>query len=151
MTLLVTLVVIIALLLILGIDFGIVAAGILVLATTVLGLMTVFFILCTVALIMSKPCTGKLSEIRKIGRNRFDSAVYSVDGEEVPNIFPCEVVLRKHIYRQDRQVKLRLVKRRNVVFDTDAAVCTVTGIILGCASLVTVGNITLDIIRELRI
>ena len=82
MTILIAAITVIVLLLALGIDFGLIAAGILILLTAILAAITIFFVCCAVRLVFSKPCSGELSEIRKVGKNSFDCAFYNVDGDE---------------------------------------------------------------------
>ncbi len=119
MELLVGAVVIIILLLCLGVDWGMIAMGIMGLIGLGMVILAVFFLMCAVALLCAESVTAVFTELRKDNR-RFDVAYYMIGGREYPNLFPGEFVMRDKFYHKDKPVKLRLLRKAGVVFDKNA-------------------------------
>ena len=59
---------------------------------------------------------------------RFESAVYLIDGSEYGNVFPAEFVMRGKLYRSDREVTVRLARRSHRVFDRNALITSLVGL-----------------------
>ncbi|MBO6301199.1 MAG: hypothetical protein J6N15_02035 [Ruminiclostridium sp.] len=128
MEVIVGLIVIILLLLILGfgpdvIIFGLV--GLLTLAAAVSALVLMYF---AARLALSKRCSGTFTRIGKHGNRRYDCAYYSVDGEELPNVFPAEMVMKKRLYNSEKTVKLRTDRGGKFVYDRNARATILTGV-----------------------
>ncbi len=136
MEILIMLIVIIVLAVMIGVEPSTVLLGVMLLMALMLILMTGFFIICSLWLIGSKKCSGKLSKVDDHPRFKFPAAYYEIDGEVYPNIFPCEMILKNWLYAPDRQCRVRLNKKKSIVFDGNAYFCVILGIILGAASLV---------------
>lgn len=135
--------------LVLAVSLGVDIFVILIFAAAVLllisALICIFFIISSIMLIISKPCVGKLSAIRGNDKNSLESVFYTVDKQEYKNIFPCEVFLKKILYKKDETVKLRFCKRINRVFDLDAVLCTLIGLVLSGALFGVVFSVSAEI------
>lgn len=114
-------------LIMLCIGFG--AADILMLAILVIAAFTVligvFFLICLTFLLFSKKKRGEFTGFNEDGR--FPRAVYKVDGEEILNVFPCEMVMRKKLYVPEKTVTLFYIKPRRAVIDKNAFVTIIAG------------------------
>lgn len=114
-------------LIMLCIGFG--AADILMLAILVIAAFTVligvFFLICLTFLLFSKKKCGEFTGLNEDGR--FPRAVYKVDGEEILNVFPCEMVMRKKLYVPEKTVTLFYIKPRRAVIDKNAFVTIIAG------------------------
>lgn len=119
MELLVGAVVIIILLLCLGVDWGMIAMGIMGLIGLGMVILALFFLVCAAALLCAESVTAVFTDLRKDNR-RFDVAYYMIGGREYPNLFPGEFVMRDKFYHKDKPVKLRLLRKAGVVFDKNA-------------------------------
>lgn len=100
------------------------------------GLMVLIFTPCIILLLFSK---WKQASFVKLDlpteKARFQVAIYLVDDEEIPCLFPEEGIFRKFFYRQDRTYHVLWNKRLGRVFDR-FAICTcilglIAGIVLG--------------------
>ena len=111
--------VIIILLLCLGVDWGMIAMGIIGLIGLGIVLLAIFFLVCAAALMCAERVTAVFSELRGDNR-RFDVAYYLIDGREYPNLFPGEFVMRDKFYRKDKPVRVKLLRKAGVVFDKNA-------------------------------
>ncbi len=128
MEVVVGLVVIILLLLILGfgpdvIIFGLV--GLLTLASVASALVLMYF---AVRLLLAKRCSGTFTRIGRQDKRKYDCAFYSVDGEELPNVFPAEMVMKKRLYNNKKAVKLRIDRGKRFVYDRNARATIITGV-----------------------
>ncbi|MDE7192541.1 MAG: hypothetical protein K2O14_01095 [Oscillospiraceae bacterium] len=111
--------VIVVLLLCLGVDWGIIAMGIMALIGLGMVLLAIFFLVCAAALPGAERVSAVFTELRR-GNGRFDVAYYVIDGREYPNLFPGEFVMRDRFYRRDKPVRVRLLRKAGVVFDRNA-------------------------------
>lgn len=127
MELLVGAVVIIILLLCLGVDWGMIAMGIMGIIGLGMVILAVFFIVCAAALLSSESVTAVFTELRR-GNRRFDVAYYMIGGREYPNLFPGEFIMRDKFYHKDKPVKVRLLRKAGVVFDKNAAGTILVGL-----------------------
>lgn len=138
--------VVIVLALCLGADIAIVPIMLLVMIAAALVFIFGFFVFSLVRLIGTKLAKGNFTRIGRSGKNRFDTAFYMVDGEEYPNVFPCEIIFRAKLYRTDKVVRLRLDKKHGAVYDANALCCTLLGFVLSGMSLVMIVMSLLKII-----
>ncbi len=95
-----------------------------------------FFICCIFLLTGSEKKTAVFSKIGKSPRSKFDCAYYLVDGEEYPNAFPCEIAMRRRLYVPEKQVTVRLVRKKNMVFDANAFTASVAGTVFFAVLLI---------------
>lgn len=88
----------------------------------------VFFALSLIMLIFSRKKRGVFIRVSEEGR--FPCAVYEIDGEEYPNIFPCEMVLRGKLYIPEKTVTLFLIRFRRAVIDKNALITIIAGSVI---------------------
>ena len=88
-------------------------------------LISAFFAVCLVFLAMSKRKTAVFVSIDE--EPRFPVAVYKIDGEDVPNMFPCEMIMRKKLYVPDKEIKILYCKPRRAAIDKNALVTMIAG------------------------
>lgn len=109
-----------------------------------LGLITAaifaFFVYCDILLLGSKKKTAVFSRIGKNPRMKIDCAYYLVDSEEYANAFPCEIALRKKLYVPEKQVTVRLIPKKKMVFDTNAFMSSIFGTAVFAVLLVMTAN-----------
>lgn len=91
--------------------------------------MTLFFILYLLKLLFSKKKKGTFLRIERNGMFKWHAAIYLVDGEEIPCIFPDDGVMDDKIYRTDKTYTLFYNKRSGKVFDRISITTCVIGII----------------------
>lgn len=119
--------VIVVLLLCLGVDWGMIAMGIMGLIGLGMVMLAIFFLVCAAVLLCAKRVTAFFSELRR-GDRHFDVAYYIIDGREYPNLFPGEFVMRDRFYRKDKPVRVRLLRKAGVVFDRNAIGTVLVGL-----------------------
>ena len=130
------LVVIFILLFCLGASIGMIATIALVLVGVFVFFMTIIFIYATVILIMGKRAKGRYVRSEKGDKSKIPYAVYLIDETEYSNMFPLEVMFQNKIYREDREVKLILNKKRKRCFDSNAVICCLLGVAVSVFLLV---------------
>lgn len=129
--------IIVLLLLLCGADWGFIALlGFAALALVLL-VISGFFVYALVLVLRSEKVSGAFTEIKKRDGG-FPQAWYSVGGEEFPNMFPCEVLLQSRIYVKDKQVPLRLLRKKRLVFDKNALGAVAVGVLFCLPSAVII-------------
>lgn len=88
-------------------------------------LIGLFFAVCLVFLIMSR--RRKAVFVSFDEEPRFPVAVYRIDGVEVPNLFPCEMIMRDKIYIPDKEISLLYCKPRRAAIDKNALTTIIAG------------------------
>lgn len=88
-------------------------------------LVGMFFAVCLVFLAMSRRRKAVFASFDE--EKRFAVAVYKIDGEEVPNLFPCEMIMRDKLYIPDKEVSLLYCKPRRAAIDKNALVTIIAG------------------------
>lgn len=97
----------------------------LMLIGAVIVLIGAFFTVCLVFLAMSRRKTATFISIDE--EPRFPVAVYKIDGEEVHNMFPCEMIMREKLYVPDKEVRILYCKPRRRAVDKNALVTMIAG------------------------
>ena len=97
----------------------------LIIIGVVIVLIGAFFVVCLVFLAMSKRKTAVFASINE--EPRFPVAVYKIDGEDVPNMFPCEMIMREKLYIPDKEIKILYCKPRRRAIDKNALVTMIAG------------------------
>lgn len=87
-----------------------------------------FFAVCLVFLAMSKRKTAVFVTIDE--EPRFPVAVYKIDGEDVPNMFPCEMIMRNKLYVPDKEIKILYCKPRRSAIDKNALITMIAGSVI---------------------
>ncbi len=106
----------------------------LILLGVFVALVGLFFTVCLVFLAASKRVTAVFGFINE--EPRFPVAVYKVGGEEIPNLFPCEMIMRKKLYVPDKEIKILRCKLRKVVIDANALITIISGSVIFIPSAV---------------
>ena len=122
------LIVIIVVLKIMGVsNFMLVAGGMAIVELAILS-MVIFFIFSMILLALSKSRKAEFSKIDKAPKDgKFKVAYYIVEGEELPCIFPSEMILNDQMYKKGRIYHVLYNKRMKKVFD----IWTILTIVLG--------------------
>ncbi len=84
-----------------------------------------FFAVCLALLAFSKRRRGVFTEIDE--NLRFPVAIYKIDGENVPNMFPCEMVMKKRLYVPEKEITLLYCKPRKSAIDKNALITIIVG------------------------
>lgn len=109
-----------------------------VLGFTVVGalivLIGVFFAVCLLMLAMSKRRTAVFTEFSE--ERRFPCAVYRIDGADVPNMFPCEMVMRGKLYVPDKEIKVLYCRPFRSAIDNNALLTIILGSVIFIPSAV---------------
>lgn len=118
---------VILILLLTGLDIGWIIIGIAGLTALAALFTAVFFAVCWVMLLRSEKKSARF--VRFESGQRFESAVYLIDGSEYGNVFPAEFVMRGKLYRSDREVTVRLARRSHQGwFDRNALITSLVGL-----------------------
>lgn len=88
-------------------------------------LIGLFFVICLVFLAMSR--RRKAVFVSFDEERRFAVAVYSIGGEEVANLFPCEMIMRDKLYIPDKEISLLYCKPRRAAIDKNALITIIAG------------------------
>lgn len=105
-----------------------------------------FFAVCLVILSMSKRTTAVFSDFSE--ERRFPCAVYRIDGAEVPNMFPCEMVMRGKLYVPDKKIKVLYCRRLRSAIDNNALLTIILGSVIFIPSAVFAVVKMIDVIGE---
>lgn len=107
--------------------FELMHIGILTLLMIGVGIVLIgaFFAVCLVFLMMSKRKSAMFVSINE--ERRFPVAVYKIDGEDVPNMFPCEMIMRDKLYIPDKEIKILYCKPRRSAIDKNALITMIAG------------------------
>lgn len=97
----------------------------LILIGAIIVLIGAFFAVCLVFLAMSRRKTAVFISIDE--EPRFPVAVYRIDGEDVPNMFPCEMIMREKLYVPNKEVRILYCKPRRSAIDKNALVTMIAG------------------------
>lgn len=108
-----------------------------------------FFAVCLVFLAMSKRKTAVFISIDE--EPRFPVAVYKIDGEEVPNLFPCEMIMREKLYVPDKEVNILYCKPRRSAIDKNALVTIIAGSAVFIPAAVFSVNMIVTFFKEMAI
>lgn len=126
--------VIAVLLLMLGVSAEVLLAGFLGLLCLVMMALFLFFGLCIIRLTQCRRCGGKLAKVEKHGKYGYSVPVYDIGGKEYENVFPCEIVMKKQLYSPGRECMLMLDEKHGKVFDGNARISSIVGIVLSGVS-----------------
>ena len=120
----------------LGVNVGLIMLVMLWMMAAVTGLMALFFVYSFIRLLGTKPCEGRVVGLREHEKFKYPWAWYEIDGREYRNIFPGEVIWRRRLYTEGKVFKLRFDKKRGVVFDMNALICVLAGLVLSALLMV---------------
>lgn len=120
-----------------------IALGIIVLFTV---FMLAVFVYASIILLNGKRSRGFFVRSDTDEKSKILYAYYSIEDVEYKNMFPLEVIFQKKIYKEGKEVKLVLNKKRKRCFDNNAVACCVLGLVVsiflvGEAIFLFLGNI----------
>jgi hypothetical protein len=133
-----------AILLILGVGAVSLLMLLLYAALAVTVLMSVFFAVSLIMLLLSKKCRGSFVRFEK--RGRFETAVYEIGGEEYENRYPAETFLRSRIYAPGERTLFLCGAKKRFVFDIHTVTIILWGITLSVFGVILTAE-TLGIMR----
>lgn len=120
--------IIIILLLILGFGVDVIIIGIIALIGLAAAATEIVFLFFAVRLLFSKRTEAEFSRIGRTKKSRYDVAFYNVGDEELPNVFPAEMVMKKRLYKSGKTVKLRVDVKKKFVYDRNARLTILLGV-----------------------
>lgn len=120
--------IIIILLLILGFGVDVIIIGIIALIGLAAAATEIVFLFFAVRLLFSKRAEAEFSRIGRTKKSRYDVAFYNVGDEELPNVFPAEMVMKKRLYKSGKTVKLRVDVKKKFVYDRNARLTILLGV-----------------------
>lgn len=103
-------------------DIGILTLLLIALFIVLIGL---FFTVCLALLAMSRRVKAVFAEFDE--ERRFPTAIYKLDGKDVPNMFPAEMIMKSKLYIPDKEITLLYCKPRRAVIDKNALVTMIAG------------------------
>ncbi len=129
MGIIIGLVLVVVILLLAGVSLSYIIIGIAGLVALAALFTLVFFAVCWAGLLCS---VRKKAHFTRFERgNRFEAAVYSIDGEEYCNVFPAEFVFREKLYKPEREIVVRVTRLgrgKRCVFDRNAFITSIVGL-----------------------
>lgn len=87
-----------------------------------------FFLVCAVFLIMSRPASAVF--VRFDEERKYPVAVYRINGEDVLNMFPSEMIMRDKIYVPNKEIRLLYCKPRRAAIDKNALITMIAGSVI---------------------
>ncbi len=103
-------------------DIGVLTLGLIGLFIVLIGL---FFTACLVFIAMSRRAEAVFVTFNE--ETRFPVAVYRINGEEVPNVFPAEMIMKNKLYIPDKEITVLYCKPRRAVIDKNALLTMIAG------------------------
>lgn len=88
-------------------------------------LIGLFFAVCLVLLAMSR--RKKAVFVSFDEERRFPAAVYRIDGNDVPNMFPCEMIMRDRLYKPGKEITILYCKPLRAAIDKNALITMIAG------------------------
>lgn len=98
--------------------------------------MAVIFLYAFIVMIKSEKTTGSFTRSFTDEKSRIPFAYYLIDESEYRNMFPLEVIFQKKIYKEGKEVKLLLNRKKKCCFDNNAVICCILGIAVSLFLLV---------------
>lgn len=113
--------------LMLFLGFGLSDIALLVIGIICVGVVmtAVFFVVSMVMLVTSQRVTAQFAHFDD--EPRFPVAVYKIGDEELPNMFPREMVMRDKLYIPNKDVYVMRCRLRRAVIDKNAIITIISG------------------------
>lgn len=100
----------------------------------VAGFIILIFAVCSILLLCSKWKEARFVRLDLPNKKaKFKVAVYQVEGEEIPCLFPEEGIFVKYFYRTDRNYHVLYHKKLGRVFDRFSIATCIVGVVCGSA------------------
>ena len=135
---LIVIVIVAVLLIIMGVTAEVLIAGFMGLLCLMMLALFLFFGWCIFRMTRCRKCTGRLADVEKEPKLGYSVPVYEIDGEKYRNVFPCEIVMKDRLYTEGRECRLMLDEKRGKVFDGNARISSIMGIVLSGVSFVMI-------------
>ena len=148
---LVVVVIAIALTVIIGVPLQVIALVLMGIIGAGFAVLSLFFVYCSVRILRSEKKSASVSEIKRSERFDYPTAYYEVDGNIYANAFPCELIMRKKLYRKGRECRVYFCRRRNkepIVYDPNAVLSTFAGLFLSLVSAVFITLYVLSMLKD---
>ena len=87
-----------------------------------------FFAVCLVMIALSKRKSAVF--VRFDEDKRFPCAVYRIDGADVPNMFPCEMVMRNWLYVPEKEIRVLYCRVNRLAIDNNALITMILGSVI---------------------
>ncbi len=128
MEILFSVIIILGILILAGVDIGLILLLVLGMVGTMVVLMGLFFAVCMVLVAVSRRESAVFLEMDDSGRDPV--AVYDIDGTRTKNFFPCEMVMRKRLYVPDKKIRILYCPAMDRTIDGNALVTIIAGTLL---------------------
>lgn len=125
MEILFSVIIILGILILAGVDIGLILLLMLGLVGVLVILMGLFFTVCLVLVVISKRKLAVFLEMDESGR--YPVAVYDIEGARTKNFFPCEMVMRKRLYVPEKRIHILHCAAINRTIDGNAFVTIIAG------------------------
>lgn len=106
-----------------------------------------FFAVCLVILALSRRKSAVF--VRFDEERKFPCAVYSIDGKDVVNMFPCEMVMRNRLYVPEKEIKVLYCRLNRSAIDSNALLTMILGSVIFIPSAVFAAVKMAEVIGEI--
>lgn len=128
MEILFSVIIILGILILAGVDIGLILLLVLGMVGGVVVMMGLFFAVCLILVAVSKRKSAVFLEMDDSGR--YPVAVYDIDGARTKNFFPCEMVMRKRLYVPGKKIRILHCAAMNRTIDGNAFVTIIAGALI---------------------
>lgn len=137
------LIVILVLLLLVGVSWDAIIAGIFLLLCALLASMLLMFAVCLIRLVFMKKYEADFLRVDKSPKGKMKVAYYKYEDKEYSCLFPAEPFFKDKFYPVTRKHRIWLGKRGKTVFDSYAVVTCVVGFVFSLALVLSMIYIVL--------
>ncbi len=125
-------------------DIALLGAGIVGIFIVLIG---GFFAVCLVMLALSRRRSAVF--VRLDENRRFPCAVYRINGADVVNMFPCEMVMRDKLYIPEKEIKVLYCRLNRSAIDNNALLTIIFGSTVFIPSAVFAAVKIIEVITEI--
>lgn len=125
-------------------DIALLGAGIVGIFIVLIG---GFFAVCLVMLALSRRRSAVF--VRLDENRRFPCAVYRINGADVVNMFPCEMVMRDKLYVPEKEIKVLYCRLNRSAIDNNALLTIIFGSTVFIPSAVFAAVKIIEVITEI--
>lgn len=125
-------------------DIALLGAGIVGIFIVLIG---GFFAVCLVMLALSRRRSAVF--VRLDENRRFPCAVYRINGADVVNMFPCEMVMRDKLYVPEKEIKVLYCRLNRSAIDRNALLTIIFGSTVFIPSAVFAAVKIIEVIAEI--
>lgn len=125
-------------------DIALLGAGIVGIFIVLIG---GFFVVCLVMLALSRRRSAVF--VRLDENRRFPCAVYRINGADVVNMFPCEMVMRDKLYVPEKEIKVLYCRLNRSAIDNNALLTIIFGSTVFIPSAVFAAVKIIEVITEI--